>query len=163
MASTVETSQGDGDRLGQDSSLELRQALILVGFGALLTMTSSVFGSTPQWSPAVGWWIRWMITIGLTSAVFSISHTDARWVLAAFVANHTVAIGTGMSGLLPMGDGLINLTHVVFWTPAVIVLARSLTSVNRGSVYGVWHHLALATMVISLVFDYRDAIKYLFL
>ena len=79
------------------------------------------------------------------------------------MANHTVAIGTGMSGLVPMSDGAINLTHVVFWTPAVIVLARSLRTLNRRSIYGIWHLLALATMVVSLVFDYRDAFRYLFL
>lgn len=166
MATTVEAAsehQG-GIRLGPNLSIGyLAAILILLGAAALWTMTNSVFGPTPQWSPAIGWWIRWMITIGLTSAIFAVKHTGARWVLAAFVANHTVAIGTGMSGLVPMSDGAINLTHVVFWTPAVIVLARSLRTLNRRSIYGIWHLLALATMVVSLVFDYRDAFRYLFL
>ena len=46
--------------------------------------------------------------------------------------------------------------------PAVVVLARGVGTLNRRSVYGVWHLLALATMVISLLFDYRDGVRYLF-
>ena len=42
------------------------------------------------------------------------------------------------------------------------MLARGLRTLNRQSVYGVWHLLALATMVVSLLFDYRDGVRYLF-
>ena len=149
-------------RLGPNVTIGyLPAVLILLGFGALWSMTNGVFGPTPQWTPVISWWIRWMVTIGLTSAIFAIKHTGARWVLAAFVTNHVVAIGTGISGLVPMSDGLINLTHVVFWTPAVIMLALGFGRINRRSIYGVWYVLALLTMVISLVFDYRDTFRYL--
>ncbi len=137
-------------------------ALVLLGAAALWLMTRSVWGPTPQWSEGLTWWIRWMVTIGLSSALFAFTRTGARWVLAAYVTNHVVAIGTALSGLVPMSDGFINLTHVVFWTPAVVALVRTLPDLAFRSVYGVWHCLALATMSISLVFDYRDAFRYLF-
>ena len=153
-----------GIRLGPNLSIGyLSAALILLGAAILVPIAYSVYFGPSGWSPGLTWWIRWMITIGVSSAIFAVKHTGARWVLAAYAVNHSVAIGTGMSGLVPMSDGLINVTHVVFWTPAVIVLARSLRTIDRGSVYGVWHMVAMATMIISLVFDYRDAFKYLFL
>ena len=153
-----------GIRLGPTQSVSyVAAALILLGAGGLAMIANGVFFGPSGWSPALTWWIRWMIAIGLSSAIFAFTHTGARWVLAAFVFNHAVAIGTSMSGLVPMSDGLINVTHVVFWTPAVVVLVRGLGTLNRRSVYGVWHVLALATMAISLVFDYRDAFRYLFL
>lgn len=167
MSTTAETLPGTDPRnpgtrgLGQTAAIGyLPTAVLLVGFVMLWTLTNSVYGPTPQWSPAVGWWIRWMIAIGYSSTVFAIvGHTGARWVLAAFVVNHLVAI----FGPFPPSNGLISLTHVVFWTPAVVMLVRGLRTLNRQSVYGVWHLLALATMVISLLFDYRDAFRYLFL
>ncbi len=166
MSTTIETSLGaDAKNPGAsrpvltEASGYLPTAVILVGFVVLWTLTNSVYGPTPQWSPAISWWIRWMIAIGYSSTVFAIAgHAGARWVLAAFVVNHMVAI----FGPFPPSNGLINLTHVVFWTPAVVVLARGVGTLNRRSVYGVWHLLALATMVISLLFDYRDGVRYLF-
>ena len=90
-------------------------------------------------------------------------HVAARWVLGAYVANHAVAIGTGsVLGAAVLTNGLVSTTHVIFWTPAVIVLIRHLPGVDRASLYGGWHIAALATMTISLFFDYRDAYIYLF-
>ena len=172
MSATIETLPGADPRnpgtrgLGQTAAIGyLPTTVLLVGFVMLWTLTNSVYGPTPQWSPALSWWIRWMIAIGYSSTVFAIAgHSAARWVLAAFVVNHVVAIfGPIFGPLPPTSNGLISLTHVVFWTPAVVMLARGLRSLNRQSVYGVWHLLALATMVISLLFDYRDTFRYLFL
>jgi hypothetical protein len=159
MVETTDRSETDQRTSGGKT---LSRVLIVVGAIALGAMTSAVWGETPQWPPVLTWWIRWMVTIGMTSTIFAFSHSAPRWVLAAYLTNHAVAIGLGVSGLVPMSDGLINLTHVIFWTPAVVMLARGLGNLNRVSAYGVWHLLALTTMSISLVFDYRDAFKYLF-
>ena len=166
MSTTIETLSGADPRnpaargFGPTAAIGyLPTTVLLVGFVMLWTLTNSVYGPTPQWSPALSWWIRWMIAIGYSSTIFAIAgHTGARWVLAAFVVNHLVAI----FGPFPPSNGLISLTHVIFWTPAVVMLAWGLRTLNRQSVYGVWHLLALTTMVISLFFDYRDAFRYLF-
>ena len=166
MSTTIKTLPGaaranpGASGLGPTATVGyLPTAVLLVAFVMLWTLTNSVYGPTPQWSPAISWWIRWMIAIGYSSTVFAIAgHTGARWVLAAFVVNHMVAI----VGPFPLSNGLISLTHVIFWTPAVVMLGRGLRSLDRRSVYGVWHLLALTTMVISLLFDYRDAFRYLF-
>ncbi len=162
MVETTELSPTGESPSSSSQGKYLRGVLILIGAAGLGAMTSAIWGDTPQWPPVLAWWIRWMVTIGMTSAIFAFSHSTPRWVLAAYLTNHVVAIGLGVSGLVPMSDGLINLTHVVFWTPAVVVLARGLSNLHRRTPYGIWHLLALTTMSISLVFDYRDAFKYLF-
>jgi hypothetical protein len=119
--------------------------------------------SMPQFSSAVSWWIVWLVVIGATSVLFAWKHVGARWVLGAYIANHAVAMGTGsLLGAEVLTNGLVSVTHVVFWTPAVVMLVRGLQTINRASIYGGWHLAALATMVISLLFDYRDSAIYLF-
>jgi hypothetical protein len=119
--------------------------------------------SMAQFSSAVSWWINWLVVVGVSSLLFVWKHVGARWVLGAYVANHGVALSTGaVLGADMLTNGLVSVTHVVFWTPAVIVLIRGLRSLDRASIYGGWHIVALLTMVISLFFDYRDSWIFLF-
>lgn len=84
--------------------------------------------------------------------------------LGAYIANHSVAMGTGwLLGPEALTNGLVSVTHVLFWTPAVVVLIRQLSAIDRASPYGAWHIAALATMTISLFFDYRDGYIFLFM
>jgi hypothetical protein len=136
---------------------------VSVGATASPTPFDPLGESMPQFSTAVSWWIRWLVLIGLTAIFFAFKHTGARWVLGAYVANHSVAMGTGwLLGADALTNGLVSVTHVVFWTPAVVVLIMGLRTINRTSLYGGWHVAALATMGISLLFDYRDSYIYLF-
>ncbi len=151
------------------------QTAWMLATATLLAMTASVTAtasptpfdplgeSMPQFSTLVRRWIVWLMVIGLTSIPFALKHTAARWVLGAYVANHSVAMGTGwLLGADALSNGLVSVTHVVFWTPAVVVLIMGLRTINRASLYGGWHMAALATMVVSLLFDYRDSYVYLF-
>jgi hypothetical protein len=153
--------------------LGLLFGLLLVSVGGWATPTpfDPLGESMPQFSSAVSWWINWLIVVGVSSLVFAWNHVGARWVLGAYVANHAVAIATGqILGADMLTNGLVSVTHVVFWTPAVVMLLLSLRrmglrtvgSASVASVYGAWHIVALATMVISLFFDYRDSFVFLF-
>jgi hypothetical protein len=57
---------------------------------------------------------------------------------------------------------LLGLPHIIFWTPLVYYLLKTL---KRGDV-PVWPtriiSVILAVFVVSLVFDYVDVIRYLF-
>jgi hypothetical protein len=113
---------------------------------------------------AVQWWINWLIVIGLSSILFVWKYVGARWVLGAYVVNHSVALGTGwIFGQDMLTNGLVSVTHVVFWTPAVYVLAVGLKKMSALTIYNTWHAVALLTMIISLFFDYRDSFVFLFL
>ena len=147
--------------------LRMMVGLLVMGTGLTAWGTPTPFDplgeSMPRFSTAASNWIIWLVVVGTSSTLFIWKHVGARWVLGAYAANHAVAIGTGsFLGAQLLTNGLVSLTHVVFWTPAVIVLIRQLPSISRGSIYGVWHWVALATMVVSLLFDYRDSFIYLF-
>lgn len=43
----------------------------------------------------VQWCINWLIVIGLSSILFVWKYIGARWVLGAYIANHSVALGVG--------------------------------------------------------------------
>ncbi len=110
----------------------------------------------PLW---VHYWMYWMLAVlGLGSLVFSFTRSEARWLLAAFLVSGVAAMGLGMT----VGwNKLWGVTHLVFWTPVVIYYIRRWPLVEKRSVFGVWFVLALATMIVSLVFDAKDAVEYL--
>lgn len=117
---------------------------------------SAYVATLPQWVPL---WMNWMmIVLALGSLVFSFFKVEARWLLLAFAVSIVATFALGMS----IGwNGLWGTTHLVFWTPAAIYMYRRLEGINTNSVYGVWYLLALATVIISLVFDAKDAVQYL--
>tara|TARA_R110002124_G_scaffold89861_2_gene229616 strand:+ start:855 stop:1259 length:405 start_codon:yes stop_codon:yes gene_type:complete len=117
---------------------------------------SAYVATLPQWVPL---WMNWMmIVLALGSIVFSFFKVEARWLLLAFAVSIVATFALGMS----IGwNGLWGTTHLVFWTPAAIYMYRRLEGINTNSVYGVWYLLALATVIISLVFDAKDAVQYL--
>lgn len=110
----------------------------------------------PQW---VQLWMNWMgLVLALGSLVFAFFKVEARWLLLAFVVSIIATMALGMA----IGwNGLWGITHLVFWTPVVIYMWRRLPVINTNSVYGIWYLLALATMIISLVFDAKDVVQYL--
>lgn len=110
----------------------------------------------PVW---VQYWIYWMLAVlGLGSLVFSFTRPEARWLLLGFILSGVAAMGLGMT----IGwNKLWGVTHLVFWTPVVIYYIRRWPLVEKRSVFGVWFVLALATMIVSLVFDAKDAVEYL--
>lgn len=110
----------------------------------------------PAW---VQYWMYWMLAVlGLGSLVFSFFRSEARWLLLGFVLSVVAAMGLGMT----VGwNKLWGVTHLVFWTPVVIYYIRRWPVVEKRSVFGVWFVLALATMIVSLVFDAKDLVEYL--
>ncbi len=52
-------------------------------------------------------------------------------------------------------------THMLCWTPVVSYYIRRWPLIEKKSVFGVWFVLALATMIVSLVFDAKDFVEYL--
>ena len=130
------------------------------GFMAALQAAAASQGeytaALPQW---VQLWMNWMgIVLALGSLVFAIFKVEARWLLLAFAVSIVATFALGMT----IGwNGLWGITHLVFWTPVVIYMYRRLPAINANSVYGIWYLLALATMIISLVFDAKDVVQYL--
>lgn len=110
----------------------------------------------PVW---VVYWMYWMLGIlAVGSLVFSFFRVEARWLLLSFVLT---LISTMALGMTVGWNKLWGVTHLVFWTPVVIYYIRRWPFVEKKSVFGVWFVLALATMIVSLVFDAKDLVEYL--
>ena len=72
-----------------------------------------------------------------------------------------VAVAAMGLGMTVGWNKLWGVTHLVFWTPAVVLFIRRWGQIDKKSIYGVWFVAALATMIVSLVFDAKDIVEYL--
>ena len=107
-------------------------------------------------------WLAFMVSTYLGSLFFARRERGARWVLGGVIASHVLVAVIELGGLATMRKGLVSLTHVLAWTPALVAVARGLPATSLDSRYGRWCRLLVAVMTIALVFDYRDAAAYLY-
>lgn len=128
----------------------------LDAFVAAQTAQDAYVAALPMW---VQYWMFWMLALlGLGSLVFSFFRSEARWLLLAFFLSIVAAMGLGMT----VGwNKLWGVTHLVFWTPVVVYYIKRWPQIEKKSVFGVWFVAALATMIVSLVFDAKDLVEYL--
>lgn len=125
----------------------------------LATPASRLDGMLPA---HVQLWLVWLLAIGATSLAWSFWKVEARYVALAFILTFAAPLVVGqVSGPDAVLYATLSLFHVIFWTPALVLLILRRANANFSSLYGVWLYLAMATMAISLVFDYRDVIAYL--
>jgi hypothetical protein len=109
-------------------------------------------------SPGVQLWMNWMmICLGL-SVLFAYKYNSARYIMGGFL----LTIPAAMVIFYLFGSvHLFGIPHLLIWTPLVWFVYRADIKTNRikaKSVYGVWLRLAVLTMSISLVFDFRDVV-----
>ena len=113
----------------------------------------------PAWLYA---WLFFMMATYLASLLFVRQHAAARWVFAGVVASHAMVAAIEFGELAVLRKGLVSLTHVLGWTPALVVMLRELARVPGDTRYGIWCRVLVPVMAIALVFDYRDAGMYLY-
>jgi hypothetical protein len=121
-------------------------------------MTAAINAAT---GPAVKMWINWMLAVFAISIIFVWKYKGARWVLLAFLLSMPAAYFLFQATKDPW---LLGLIHFVLWMPLgihLIVVELKRTEVRIASIYGVWLVLLLATIAISLVFDFRDVYQVL--
>lgn len=107
-------------------------------------------------------WLYWLLAIGATSLFWSFRKAEARYVALAYILTFAASfIVTQVSGPDAVLYVSLSLFHVIFWTPVLALLMLRRAKANFSSLYGAWLSLAMATMAISLFFDYRDVIAYL--
>jgi hypothetical protein len=100
-------------------------------------------------------WFQWMFLIIVAAPVLFVRYRQGR-VALVFSA---VFIAVQMPLMWSVGlSNLLSLTHLLIWGPLVIYLCRELRSerIARTSMLGVWASTAVATAIVSLVFDVRD-------
>lgn len=107
----------------------------------------------PAWLLA---WIGWMVAVN-TACLFFLKRIEARWVLAAWIANAVF-----MTALCELNgyNRLLGLSHLVFWTPLVIYLFRRRAGFGDLGLAGGWLWTVILTNSASLVVDVIDVIRY---
>jgi hypothetical protein len=111
------------------------------------------------------WLKAWLVLLALTfaaSLLFVRRHAAARWALLGFAVSHLIVVVLQAGGLATMRTGLVSLSHVIGWSPVLVILARALPASPARSAYRVWCGMLLGIIGISLIFDVRDASMYLY-
>ena len=125
-------------------------------FTAASAANEAYIAGLPQW---VRLWVLWMNVVFTVGFVAAIVKVEARWLALAMVL--TVLGGPLLTMYQGAPTDLWGLVHVILWTPVAVYFVRRWPHVEKKSVYGVWFTLALATLIVSLVFDVNDVRKFL--
>jgi len=103
-------------------------------------------------------WLASMFVTHLISIFFIKKYIGARWVLGSFIGSHIVVFGVEHSANTILYGGMVSLSHIVFWIPALIAIYQYRSEIQSSWVYKGWVSTLLCFYSISLVFDVRDAI-----
>ena len=128
------------------------------GHGAMQIFDAEGMANTPTW---VMVWISFMAICFLSSALFVKQHSEARWVLGAFITGGIITVLSTRLFAMPLLSGYIALIHVVCWTPALIILLTRRPFLGDKSYFAKWSGLMTFVIMFSFVFDIRDAAIFL--
>ena len=126
------------------------------GAGALEVFDASARAAVPL---PLKIWLMLLLGTFAASIIFAWKKPVARWALGGLVVA-MLAGGPVLAALgWPMLGGGIALSHLVCWTPVLIVLLwkRPFLDTQEWLPYRIWSALLLAVIIISFVFDIRDA------
>ncbi|MEE3325726.1 MAG: hypothetical protein VX252_00150 [Myxococcota bacterium] len=111
---------------------------------------------TPLWLQV---WLLGLVFPAFVSSIFFLHRSlEARLALGGFVLSHLPM----MFGLFETTVGRVALIHVLCYSPALIALAKRRSQVDVRTPFGIWVHVMLAVIAISLAFDLRDSVRMLF-
>ncbi len=102
-------------------------------------------------------WILWLVVVN-TASLFFLRRHEARWVLAAWLANAVL-----ITALFEWGGytRFLGLSHVICWTPLLIYLWRRRSAWSGHGRFSIWIRALFLTNLISLAIDYLDVARYL--
>lgn len=110
-------------------------------------------------SMPVGWrlWIYWLMAVNMASILF-ILRREGLITLLVWIANVvTMTLMAEYFGFVR----LLGLSHLVWWIPLLIYLARRLRDIPLRTWLGRWIVVLMLTNSVSLVFDSIDVAGYL--
>ena len=103
-------------------------------------------------------WIFVLIGANFSSLMF-IQHSTGRWAVVFNISN------LFFMSYLYRNYGytrILGLSHVVCWTPLVLLLWKEAQVVSAESIYGFWCRMLLLINAVSLVVDYLDVFRFFF-
>jgi hypothetical protein len=150
-------------------------AIILLGLAIFLTVAflpggtdaapaerfakmDSLFGDLPDY---ITRWMSFQHFVFAGPLLFFVWHAEARVHLLAIIVSHAISFGEiFLAPVERLGLGLVSLNHMV-WIPALVFMVLRYPMLDKRTPFGLWYHLALFQLCISLVFDIRDSALYL--
>ena len=107
--------------------------------------------------PLLQAWVYWMMVLNTASILFVFHRVEARWVLAAWVVNIVF-----MSFLYETYGytRILGLSHILIWTPLLAYLWHRRGHFSAGTWTGRYFIVLGATILVSLIFDYVDLVRY---
>lgn len=112
------------------------------------------FRALPGWVQA--WMMFWLVPVNLASLLFL---QEPHGILIAVLANVAMLLNVPVMFLERRMSRTMALPHLPFWTPLVIYILW--VAPDIGTVYGKYLWLLAATNLVSLAFDYADAVRWL--
>lgn len=113
----------------------------------------------PSW---VQWWINWM-SIAIVGSMIALLFSKTTRRDSAVILMTSLAIFFMMMWLYQQIGfvRLLGIVHVVIWTPLAVYFWRRLKNPAITAPFRQVIWVFLATIVVSLVFDYADVVRYL--
>ena len=113
----------------------------------------------PSW---VQWWVNWM-SIAIVGSMIALLFSKTTRRDSAVILMTSLAIFFMMMWLYQQIGfvRLLGIVHVVIWTPLVVYFWRRLKNPAITVPFRQVIWVFLATIVVSLVFDYADVVRYL--
>ena len=128
------------------------------GYKALELFDGEAMADMPRW---IQIWLNVLSAVFLAGVLFVWKRVEARWAVGGFLASTlTVILFVPQTGLVPLG-GLFALIHVIFWTPALVLLLTRRPFLKERSLYALWSGLMTAVIAFSFIFDIPDSAIYL--
>ncbi len=108
----------------------------------------------PAW---IYWWTRVIDTSNWLLVPFAFFDRRAHWALTAWLANIIIILTLfGTFGYVR----LLGLSHILVWTPLLVYLLKKRQPFKDENPAGKYLYLFMAVIIISLVFDYVDLVRY---
>jgi len=131
------------------------------GHGALEDFSGDGFAASPQWVQA---WVMFMLaTFAVGLLVFAWRKPIARWAAGGFILGAVFSAFAPAALGLPNLSGSIAIAHLIFWTPALVLLLRQrpFNNPEEGMAFRIWSGVMTFVILFSFIFDIRDAVIYL--
>lgn len=110
--------------------------------------------SQPLW---VRLWVAWMILIN-TMSIFFINKKMGKIIFIVWNLNAATMIGIfSFNGY----NRLLGLSHIIWWTPLAIFMFKERFKQIHSKFYHIWFKGLFVTIVLSLILDYIDFVRYI--
>ncbi|MDF1741341.1 MAG: hypothetical protein P1U86_19430 [Verrucomicrobiales bacterium] len=131
------------------------------GAGALEVFDGEAMSALPL--PAKLWLKFMMLTFAAGLIFFAWKKPIARWAAGGMIVSMATCAPVFTALGLPVLSGSIAIWHIVCWSPALVLLLtkRPFLKSNEGLPYRTWSVIMTGVILISFIFDFRDAAIYI--